>query len=98
MTTIAEAKAALVAATRALVRRRRVASNPDERKEIDDAIENINTQIGFLDQMQLVQAAAAVANAADALQAIIATARLGPFDATIDQLAAAAKKLSDLSA
>jgi hypothetical protein len=96
MTTVAEVKATLVVATNALVRRRRVTTNPDERKAIDDAIENINAQIGLLDQMQLLQAAAAVANAADALQAIVVTARLGPFDATIDQLAAAAKTLSDL--
>ena len=82
MTTIAEARAALVQATNALVTRRQATADAQEKRDIDGAIADINAQIGFLNQMGLLQAAVAVSDAANELQAIVDTARLGPFDNT----------------
>jgi lysozyme family protein len=95
VTTIAEARSALVEATNVLVRRRPAASS-QEKQAIDDAIEDINIKIGFLDQAGLLQAAVSVSDAANELQAIVASARLGPFDDTVKALAGAAQKLFDL--
>jgi len=95
VTTIAEARSALVEATNVLVRRRPAASS-QEKQAIDDAIEDINIKIGFLDQAGLLQAAVSVSDAANDLQAIVASARLGPFDGTVQALADAAQTLLDL--
>jgi lysozyme family protein len=95
VTTIAEARSALVEATNVLVRRRPAASS-QEKQAIDDTIEDINIKIGFLDQAGLLQAAVSVSDAANELQAIVASARLGPFDDTVAALAGAAQKLLDL--
>ena len=96
MTTIAEARAALVEATNVLVRRRQATADAGEKQDIDEAIEDINIKIGFLNQVGLLQAAVAVSDAANALQAIVDTARLGAFDNTISQLVGAVQNLSNL--
>ena len=96
MTTTAEARAALVQATNVLVTRRQATADAGEKREIDGAIADINAQIGFLNQMGLLQAAVAVSDAANALQAIVDTARLGAFDNTISQLVGAVQNLSNL--
>jgi lysozyme family protein len=93
--TIAQAVAALVVASNALAARQPKATG-QELQDIINEIRRINAQLAFLDQLDLQQAAIAVSEAANALQAIVATARLGPFDATIDKVVAAAKQLSDL--
>lgn len=95
MPTIAQAEHALVVASNALMEREPKATG-QEQQAIANEIQRINAQLGILDQLELQQAAIVVAEAANELQAIVATARLGPFDATIDKLVAAAQQLSDL--
>ena len=65
-----------------------------KKQAIDDAIEDINIKIGFLDQAGLLQAAVSVSDAANELQAIVASARLGPFDDTVKALAAPRRSCS----
>src|SRR5690242_9865376 len=95
MPTIAQAEDALVVASNALMEREPKATG-QEQQAIANEIQRINAQLGILDQLELQQAAVVVAEAANELQAIVATARLGPFDATIDKVVAAAQQLSDL--
>jgi lysozyme family protein len=96
VTTMDEARSAFVDAANALTRRRRNATSPQEKEAIDGAIEDINAKIDFLNQAGLLQAAVAVSEAANALQAIVASARLDPLASSVSELEIAVQELTDV--
>ena len=96
MTSIDEARSALVGARNILVTRRGVTTNQSEKQAIDDAIAGINLKIKFLNQAGLLQAAQAVSDAAGTLQKVIDSAHLDPLDTFVSDVKLAIKHLSDL--
>jgi hypothetical protein len=91
-----KARAALVAASNALMERRANTTDPAEKSAIDDAIDLINVKIGFMNQAGLLQAAQAVKEAAAALQKVVDSAQMGPFDNVLDDVKGAINRLEDL--
>jgi lysozyme family protein len=63
-----------------LLRRRANTADPAEQASIDAALDELNDAIDRIDQASLLQAAGLVAAAADALERVVASARMGPFD------------------
>jgi lysozyme family protein len=96
VTTIDEARSAFVDAANALTRQHRNTTNPQQKEAIDGAIEDINAKIDFLNQAGLLQAAVAVSEAANALQAIVASARLDPLATSVSDLEIAVRELTDV--
>ena len=63
-----------------MIRRRQQTNDTSERAAIDAAITTLNDTFDLLDQEVLLEAAAAVVEATAALERVVASARLGPFD------------------
>jgi len=70
----------LVQAKNILLRRRANTSDTAEQAVIDSALSDLDEAIDGITQASLLQAAGMVAAATDALERVIASARLGPFD------------------
>lgn len=70
----------LMEAVNELTNRGMKINEPDEQQSIEQQIRALNRRIQRLDQMLLLEAAAAVSNAADALADVVRLARTGPFD------------------
>jgi len=70
----------LIQAKNILLRRRANTSDPAEQAEIDSALAELDEAIDSITQASLLEAAGMVAAAADALERVIASARMGPFD------------------
>ena len=79
-----EARGRLTEARTILIRRRQKTNDPSERAAIDAAISTLNDTFDLLDQAALLDAAAAVVAATAALEQVVASARLGPFDDLVD--------------
>ena len=90
------ARGEFVGSISVLVRRRANTTDKKEIAVIDTAIEDLNDKITMLSQASLLQAAAAVANATDDLEKVVASARTGPFDGFLGEIESALKRLLDL--
>jgi lysozyme family protein len=91
-----EARGRLTEARNVLIDRRRQTNEAKERAAIDDAIAVLNENLGFINQAALLDAAAAVVDATNALEAVVRSARLGPFDLHLKALEGVLEKIGDL--
>jgi len=91
-----EARGRLTEARNVLIERRRQTNDAKERAAIDDAIAVLNENLGFINQAALLDAAAAVVDATNALEAVVRSARLGPFDLHVKALEEVLEKIGDL--
>jgi lysozyme family protein len=91
-----EARGRLTEARNVLIDRRRQTNDAKERAAIDDAIAVLNENLGFINQAALLDAAAAVVDATNALEAVVRSARLGPFDLHVKALEEVLEKIGDL--
>ena len=86
MSAVDQARAELARSLNTLIERRGITSNTEEIAAIDEAIEKINDNMDVLDQAALLDAARQVAEASDALEAVVANVRMGPFDGLLTKL------------
>ena len=91
-----EARGRLTEARNVLIDRRSQTNDPKERAAIDDAIKEINENVGILNQLALLDAATIVVDATKALEAVVRSARLGPFDLQVKALEGVLQKIGDL--
>lgn len=70
----------LVQAKNVLLRRRDTTVDAAERAIIDAALSELNDSIEAIDMVSLLEAAGLVARATDALERVVASARMAPFD------------------
>jgi lysozyme family protein len=70
----------LIQARNVLVRRRATTADAAEQATIDAALDELDDAIDAIEQASLLQAAGLVADAADVLERVVASARMGPFD------------------
>ena len=85
----------LVRAKNILLRRRDNTSDPAEQAEIDSALSDLDTAIDGITQASLLEAAGMLATATDALERVIASARLGPFDTFLADIQDSLHRLQD---
>lgn len=76
----------LVTARNVLTRRRTTTADPAEQAAIDDAITAIDDSISLINQVSLLEAAQMVSGATDALERVVASVRMGPFDQVLGDL------------
>ena len=93
-----EARGRLTEARNVLIERRRQTNDAKERAAIDDAIAVLNENLGFINQAALLDAAAAVVDATNALEAVVRSARLGPFDLHVKALEEVLEKIGTTQA
>jgi lysozyme family protein len=91
-----EARGRLTEARNVLIDRRRQTNDAKERAAIDDAIAGLNENLGFVNQAALLDAASAVVDATNALEVVVRSARLGPFDLHVKALEGVLEKIGDL--
>src|SRR5882724_879335 len=96
MSIIDNARSELVAAINILTRRWSATTDDNEKKSIDEAIDDLNDKISFLAQAQLLQAAQAVAAATDELEKVVASAKTGPFDSFLSEIEGSIKRLNQV--
>jgi len=96
MSIIDNARSDLVAAINVLTRRWSATTDENEKKVIDEAIDDLNDKISFLAQAQLLQAAQAIAAATDELEKVVASARTGPFDSFLSEIEGSIKRLNQV--
>lgn len=70
----------LVQAKNVLLRRKASTADAAEHGTIDAALDELNDSIETIDSVELLHAAGLVARATDALERVVASARMGPFD------------------
>src|SRR5512144_1734968 len=80
MSTQTQTRGELIQAKNTLLRRRANTADAAEQKAIDAALAELNDAIDAITQASLLEAAGLVAQATDALERVVAAARLGPFD------------------
>jgi lysozyme family protein len=61
-------------------------TDPTEQQQIDQQINLLNRKIQRLNQMQLLEAAVAVSDAAEDLTKVVRSARTGPFDQYVERM------------
>ena len=83
----------LISAKNVLAQRRGNTADEAEKAVIDSALDELNDAIEAIDQVALLQKAGLVARAADALERVVASARMGPFDNFLTDIQAALKGL-----
>src|SRR5262245_33063788 len=76
----------LVAAIGVLVKRRGNTTDPAEKAAINAAIDELNGDLQDLDRAELLDAARIVSGASDALEKVVASAKLGPFDTFLSDI------------
>ena len=91
-----EARGRLTEARNVLIDRRRQTNDIKERAAIDDAIAVLNENLGFINQVALLDAASAVVDATNALEVVVRSARLGPFDLHVKALEGVLEKIGNL--
>ena len=91
-----EARARLTEAVNVLIDRRSKTSDASERANIDAAIAELNDTRAILNQAALLDAANAVLEATVALERVISSARLGPFEDFVRALEGVINRLSEL--
>ena len=91
-----EARARLTEAVNVLIDRRSKTNDAEERASIDAAIVELNDTRAILNQAALLQAADAVLEATVALERVISSARLGPFDDYVRALEGVIKRVSEV--
>jgi lysozyme family protein len=91
-----EARARLTEAVNVLIDRRGKTTDAGERASIDAAITELNDTRAILNQAALLQAADAVLEATVALERVISSARLGPFDDYVRALEGVINRVSEL--
>ncbi len=85
----------LIAARNVLARRRANTADAAEQAAIDEALAQLNDAIEDIDLASLLQAAGIVARATDALERVVASARMGPFDTFLGDIQQAIGRLNE---
>lgn len=80
MSIATEARNKLIRAENVLIEQRENTEDPAERKKITAAIKSLDDTHGIINQLALLDAASAVVEATKALETVVRSARLGPFD------------------
>src|SRR5262245_32553094 len=80
MSITTEARNRLTRAENALSEQRENTPDEAERKKITEAIKSLDDTHGIINQLALLDAASAVVEATKALETVVRSARLGPFD------------------
>jgi lysozyme family protein len=91
-----EARGRLTEARNILIDRRLATNDPKERAAITEAIRELNENLGLLTQAALLDAATMVVDATKALEAVVRSSRLAPFDLHLKALEETIKKTGDL--
>ena len=91
-----EARGRLTEARNVLIDRRHQTNDATERAAIDDAIRELNENLGFINQAALLDAATIVLDATKALEAVVRSARLSPFDFDMKALEGTIEKIAGL--
>jgi lysozyme family protein len=91
-----EARGQLTDLRNILLRRRRQTNDTHERAVIDAAITKLNDTLDLIDQMALLDAAAAIVEATAALERAVTSARLRPFDDYVTALEGIFHRLASL--
>lgn len=78
-TTVDDARTQILSAMSVLMQRRANTSDSAEKKTISSVLKELNRQLEVLEQADLLDAAAAIAKAADAVERAIGAAKLQPF-------------------
>ena len=91
-----EARGRLTEARNVLIDRRRQTNDAAERAAIDEAIKELNENVGMLNQAALLDAATIVVDATKALEAVVRSARLDPFDLQAKALEGVVEKIAAL--
>ena len=81
-----QTRSELIAAKNVLARRQASTADPAEKAAIVEALGQLNDAIEDIDQASLLQAAGIVARATDALERVVASARMGPFDSFLGDI------------
>jgi lysozyme family protein len=85
----------IVVAMNVLVRRRSATVDTAEQAVIDASLDTLAGLLQQLNQAALLDAAAVVAQATDALERVVASARMGPFDTFLADIQGAIAKLNN---
>jgi lysozyme family protein len=80
MSIATEARGTLIRAKNALIQQRAKTQVQAEKDKIDEAISSLDDTHAVIDHMGLLDAASAVVEATKALEPVVRSARLGPFD------------------
>ena len=91
-----EARGRLTKAQNVLMARWPNTSDKKEQDAIDHALTVLIETRGLLNQAALLEAAAVVVDATRALEAVVRSARLGPFDDYVRKLEGALEEIGDL--
>ena len=91
-------KSELVEAMNVLVRRRGNTSDPMEKDAINESLTTLSGLIQDLDQASLLDAARIVAQAADELEQVVGSARIGPFDNFLSDIQGVIQRLQNQQA
>ena len=95
-TIIDDARSEILKAMSVLMRRRADTPDPAEKQTITHTLEELNTELDVLEQAELLEAAAAVARASDAVEEAIGAAKLRPFDDFLRNIGESLKRLGQL--
>lgn len=95
-TIIDDTRSELLKTMSVLMKRRADTPDAAEKHAITRALQTLNTQLDVLEQAELLEAAAAVARAADAVEEAIGSARLRPFDHFLRDIAGSLERLGQL--
>jgi lysozyme family protein len=90
------ARSQLLAAMSVLMQRRADTPDPAEKTAITRALTEMNTELDRLEHAELLEAAVAIASAADALERAIGAAKLRPFDTYLRAVEDALQRLEQL--
>lgn len=86
MPTVDDIRQQLTQAVTELTSRGFQTTDPAEQQQIDQQIVSLNLQIGRLNQLKLLEAAAVVSDAAEGLSNVVRSARTGPFDQYVERV------------
>lgn len=92
---MSQTRSDLIDAKNVLIRRRANTVDAAEMASLTDAIGELNDAIEQIDSDALLQAAGVVARATDVLEGVVASARMGPFDSFLGDIQ---KSMSNLAA
>lgn len=91
-----DARSELLKAMSVLMQRRADTPDAAEKAVITNALKQMNVELNRLEQAELLDAAAAIANASDALEQAIGAARLRPFDNFLKSAEDSLKRLEQI--
>lgn len=90
------ARSEILSAMSVLMRRRAETPDPAEKAVITTSLQDLNTELDRLEQAELLDAAASVASASDAVERAIGAVKLRPFDDFLKAIGDSLKRLGQI--